>query len=225
MTAAADAADRARLLAAVLTHVPFDGWSAAALRAGARDSGIDAATALRLFPDGPAGLIAAFSAEADRAILDTLAATDLAPLRMPERIALAVRARIEAIAPHREAARRAAAHLALPNASALGARLLYRTVEAMWTGAGDRAADFSWYTKRATLAAVYAATLLAWFDDRSEGNAATWAFLDRRLADVARLGRLGKSVEAILARAPGCLRATAPRRPGRRWAPPRSRAV
>lgn len=225
MTAAADAADRARLLAAVLAHVPFDGWSGAAIRAGAREIGIDPATARRLFPDGPAGLLAAFSAEADCAMLVALAATDLATLRMPERIALAVRARIEAIAPHREAARRAAGHLALPTSGALGATLLYRTVEAMWTGVGDRSADFGWYTKRATLAAVYAATLLAWFDDRSEGFTATWGFLDRRLADVARLGRFRKSVEAVMTRAPEALRMAAPRRPGRRWTPPRSRAV
>ena len=37
-----------------------------------------------------------------------------------------------------------------------------RTVDAIWHAAGDRSADFSWYTKRAILAAVYTATVLYW---------------------------------------------------------------
>jgi ubiquinone biosynthesis protein COQ9 len=44
------------------------------------------------------------------------------------------------------------------------------------------------------LAGVYGATLLYWLDDRSPGSAATWAFLDRRIDDVMRLGRLRASV-------------------------------
>jgi ubiquinone biosynthesis protein COQ9 len=54
----------------------------------------------------------------------------------------------------------------------------------MWRAAGDSSVDFAWYTKRATLAAVYAATMLAWMDDDSEGFADTRAFLDRRIGDV-----------------------------------------
>jgi ubiquinone biosynthesis protein COQ9 len=54
----------------------------------------------------------------------------------------------------------------------------------MWRAAGDTATDFNFYTKRALLAGVYGATLLVWLDDRSEGCAATWRFLDRRIADV-----------------------------------------
>jgi hypothetical protein len=62
----------------------------------------------------------------------------------------------------------------------------------------EGAADFSWYTKRATLAGVYAATLLFWLRDDSEDDAATLAFLDRRLEGVARFGRPRRRAEEIL---------------------------
>jgi len=35
---------------------------------------------------------------------------------------------------------------------------LARLADEMWYLAGDRSVDFSWYTKRATLSAVYAST-------------------------------------------------------------------
>ncbi len=78
-----------------------------------------------------------------------------------------------------------------------GRRPMHRRArsDAIWHAAGDRSADFSWYTKRAILAAVYSATVLYWLRDTSEDDAATLAFLDRRLAGVGRIGRLRKRVE------------------------------
>ena len=56
----------------------------------------------------------------------------------------------------------------------------------MWRLAGDTATDFNHYSKRAILGSIYAATLLVWLDDDSDGQAETTAFLDRRLGEVAR---------------------------------------
>ena len=77
---------------------------------------------------------------------------------MRERIALGVKTRLDILAPHREAVRRMLAFLALPANLPLAARLLYRTIDAIWYAAGDRATDFSFYTKRGLLAGVYAST-------------------------------------------------------------------
>src|ERR1700734_4191242 len=41
------------LLEAMLPDITFDGWSIAALNAGARSLGLDVGAALRLFPEGP----------------------------------------------------------------------------------------------------------------------------------------------------------------------------
>jgi ubiquinone biosynthesis protein COQ9 len=185
------------LLAAALPHVAFDGWGRAALAAGARDLGMDVADAERHFPGGACKLVEYFSGWADRRMEAALAEHDLAAMRLRDRIALAARLRIEALAPHREAVRRALGWLALPVNAPLGLKLLYRTVDAMWFAVGDRSVDFSFYTKRALLAGVLSATTLFWLDDASEDGAETWAFLDRRIADVMRIPRLkGRAREA-----------------------------
>ena len=57
----------------------------------------------------------------------------------------------------------------------------------MWHAAGDTSADFSWYTRRATLAGVYTATIAWWLRDADPSIFGAMQFLDRRLADLARL--------------------------------------
>src|SRR5260221_8353573 len=94
------------LLEATLSHVPFDGWSRLAMRAGARDIDLSEADSAELFPDGPAQLAAHFNDWADRKMLAVLEATDLAALKIRERIAAGVRARLTVLEPHREAVRR-----------------------------------------------------------------------------------------------------------------------
>jgi len=54
-------------------------------------------------------------------------------------------------------------------------------VDDLWHLAGDTATDSAWYTKRASLAAVYLATELYMITDKSHGFQDTWAFLDRRM--------------------------------------------
>ena len=197
---------RDALIEAMLPDVPFDGWSRAALRAAARRIGAPAAEALALFPDGPADFVACFSRWADRRMLDRLESLALDRLRVPERVALAVNTRLEIVEPWREAVRRALTILSLPQNTPLAMRLLYETVDGIWYAAGDSATDFSFYTKRATLAGIYAATLLYWLEDRSPGFADTRAFLDRRLAEVARISQARHRLQTALDRLPNPLR-------------------
>lgn len=190
---------RDRLLDAALVHVPFDGWTAAVLNAAARDLGISHAQALAAFPGGAADMIDYWNRRSDERMLQQLAERDLSELRYRDRVALAVRLRLEA-AGHREAVRRGLAYLSMPQNAALAARCLYRTVDTIWHGLGDRSTDFSFYTKRALLAGVYSATVLYWLDDRSEGSAATWAFLDRRIDDVMKIGKAREGLERLAER-------------------------
>jgi len=197
--------ERAALIEAILPEVPFDGWSRPALRRAARRVGLAPAEALALFPGGPSDLVAGFSRWADQRMLDRLDAVSLEAAHTPERIARAIATRLEIVEPWREAVRRALAVLALPHHAPLAYRLLYETVDAIWYAAGDVATDFSFYTKRATLAAVYGVTVLYWLEDRSEGFAETRGFIDRRLAGVARLGRARRDLETLAGRLPNPL--------------------
>lgn len=183
MTKSSDSDVKARLLEAARQHVPFDGWSETAFRAAAQEAGIGPALARAVCPRGAVDLALAFFDEGDAGMQRRLAAADMGDMRFRDRVALAVRLRIEA-AEDRELVRRAMTLFALPQHALDSAQALWRTADRIWTALGDSSDDLNWYTKRATLSAVYGATLLYWLGDDSEGQARTWAFLDRRIADV-----------------------------------------
>ncbi|MGP9789312.1 COQ9 family protein [Roseinatronobacter sp. NSM] len=177
------------LLDAALNHVPFDGWSDDSLRAAARDVGMDAAHAKALFPRGGVDLALAYHRRGDGQMLARLAETDLQQLRFRDRIATAVRLRIEACE-DRELVRRGTTLFALPPYAPDGARAIWGTADMIWTALGDTSRDVNWYTKRATLSGVYSATVLFWLGDDSTGAQATWSFLDRRIDDVMQFERV-----------------------------------
>jgi ubiquinone biosynthesis protein COQ9 len=187
-----------RIFEAALNHVPFDGWSRKSLLAGAADAGFDAATARRLFPSGGDDLLAHLDFWADRQMLARLDGLDLGSMRMRERVAAAVRARLEALAPYHEAVRRAASAYALPNNAVRASRRLWRTVDTIWHAVGDTGGGLGYYTKRGLLAAVYSSTLLYWLEDRSEDFEDTWSFLERRIDDVMRIGKVRSGIENAL---------------------------
>lgn len=181
MVAARDA-----VLDAALSHVPFDGWSEATFRAAVAQSGVASGLARALFPRGAVDLALAYHKRGDALMVARLKATDLGSMRYSDRVATAVRYRLEA-ASDNEAVRRGTTLFALPQHAADGARAIWGTADAIWTALGDTSRDLNWYTKRATLSGVYASTVLYWLGDDSTGHHATWEFLDRRIADVMRI--------------------------------------
>jgi ubiquinone biosynthesis protein COQ9 len=197
-----DAKTRSALLAAALDHIPFDGWSKLAMDQANKDLELPDGTVHRLFPRGVRELLTYSSDRADQEMLSGLSTTDLNTLKIRERIALAVKLRIQVDAPHREAVARAATWLALPGHHVLAGRLLYATVDNMWHGIGDTSVDFNFYSKRALLAGVVSSTVLFWLQDESEDNVATWAFLDRRINDVMKIQKTKAQLGNIAGKLP-----------------------
>lgn len=179
--------DRDLVIAALLPRIAAEGWSAGALRAAAVEALGDAGAARALFPRGAASAVEAWADRSDRAMAEAAAAEGILSLRTPARIRRLVEIRLVQAAPHRDALRRALGLLALPWNAAAAARITARTVDAMWRAAGDTSDDISWYTRRGTLAGVYGATLAYWLREPADLEG-TLRFLDRRLADVARIG-------------------------------------
>lgn len=190
------------ILDAALTHVPFDGWSEASFEAAVSDVGAGMAEARALFPRGAVDLAVAFHRRGDKALAKALAETDLGAMRFRDRVAHAVRVRLERVEDHKEAVRRGATLFALPIYAADGAKLVWETADVIWNGLGDTSQDLNWYTKRATLAGVYSATVLYWLGDQSEEQGATWAFLDRRIGDVMRIEEIKAKVRSSSALKP-----------------------
>jgi ubiquinone biosynthesis protein COQ9 len=81
------------------------------------------------------------------------------------------------------------ARLALPGQLPRRLRIIASTTDSIWFAARDTSADFSWYTKRLSLGAIWLATLLFWLSDESPSAEASIAFLDRRLAGAGRIGK------------------------------------
>lgn len=177
---------RLALAPEVALSAAFDGWGSAAVYAAAQALGVAPEAALYAMGDKPMALIAAFAARVDADMAAALPAEMLAGLPVRERIARLVWFRLAAWRGAEEALRRAQAIMALPGNVAASLKLGWHSADVMWRLAGDRATDYNHYTKRATLAAVYAACLAAYVSDTSEDKADTRAFLDRRIAGVMR---------------------------------------
>lgn len=186
------------ILDAALMHVPFDGWSETAFKAAIEDVDIAPALARGLFPRGAIDLAAAYHRRGDDAMIAALDARDMSDIRFRDKVALAVRLRLELVE-DKEAVRRGATLFALPMHAAEGAKLIWGTADCIWTALGDDSRDINWYTKRATLSGVYSSTVLYWLGDDSLDNEASWAFLDRRIDDVMQI----EKVKAQVRKAPG----------------------
>lgn len=170
-------------------NAAFDGWSDKALAMSAEQLGVPAERARLAFPEGTVQMIDAWFESIDRAMTAAWPPERIAALKIRDRIRSLVFHRIETINPNKEALRRAFAILAQPQNAMAAARFAWRAADRMWRLAGDTATDFSHYSKRGILAALYTSTMLVFLDDSSEGLTETHGFLDRRIDDVMRFER------------------------------------
>ena len=183
----------------MLRHLPFDGWSETAMQRTAEELSLSASDVARLFPKGFASVITIGSDDVDAKMVAKFMERfsdkfDGMPVHIRIRELLLIR--FEILQPHKEAVRKIITFLAKPDHVELGNRLLYNTLDRVWRAAGDRSTDFNFYTKRATLGAVYGATMLAFLNDDTPDMQKTHAFLDRRLQDVAKIPKVTKPLRA-----------------------------
>ena len=183
-----------------LRHVPFDGWTLKALEHGAADAGISTDEASALFEHDINKVVAHYSDMMDQQMLKKVAKMKLTEMKIRDQIATCVMTRLNLMAPHREAAQRAASYLTFPTRTALGTKLLYQTVSRIWYAAGDTATDFNFYTKRALLAGVYGSTLVYWFSDFSKDFADTEKFLKRRIENVMMIPKIKGTIKDVCTR-------------------------
>ncbi|WP_295512488.1 COQ9 family protein [uncultured Sulfitobacter sp.] len=182
-----------QLLEAALMHVPFDGWSEATFQAAIADTGVDSTIARAVCPRGSVDLAVAFHKQGDAKMLERMKSEDLSEMKFRDKIAAMVRFRLEVVT-DKEVVRRGTTLFALPQHAPDGAKLVWGTCDAIWDALGDTSDDVNWYTKRATLSAVYSASVLFWLGDTSDGHQATWEFLDRRIENVMQIEKLKAQV-------------------------------
>jgi ubiquinone biosynthesis protein COQ9 len=162
----------------------FEGWTDGALHQAAAATAVDAAVARLAFPGGAMDMIAAWIDCTDAKMQAAFGDGALAEKKIRERIRTLLQFRLDAVAGHEEALRRALAIQAIPQNLARTLQIGWHSADLMWRLAGDTATDYNHYTKRAILMGIYSATLAVWVEDESEGKAETRAFLDRRIEGV-----------------------------------------
>ena len=172
-----------KLMLAALPNVAFDGWSNSTFVAACREADISERKARLFCPRGALDLAVAFHKWGDDQFEISFKKKRISKLKVREKIKKAVELRIK-LASDKEAVRRGVALFALPIYAFEGSRLIWDTADLIWELIGDNSEDYNWYSKRTILSAVYAATVLYWLGDNSEGNEETWHFLDRRIEDV-----------------------------------------
>ena len=95
-------AARDAIVEAVLPQVAFDGWTMKTVAAAATDAGLPHGTAERLFPKGVVDLLGHLSDLSDRKMLAAMTESGETVNRTRDRLAMAVRLRIEVNAPYKE---------------------------------------------------------------------------------------------------------------------------
>jgi ubiquinone biosynthesis protein COQ9 len=178
------------ILDSMLAVVPFEGWTESAYAEALKQAGASRAGADDFFPNGVRDVVAFFGNRADEAMQKRIEAErGFARMRVRDKVTFAVRARLEALAPAREAMRRLMVWYAMPHHFATGIKRVYKTVDLIWKASGDTSTDYNFYTKRMLLSGVLKAVVLFWLSDDSPGQTATWEFLDRRIGEVMKLGK------------------------------------
>jgi ubiquinone biosynthesis protein COQ9 len=176
-------AAEARLLESAIGLASAEGWTGRLVRRAGEACGFSQGETELLLPKGPADLAALLSRRHDARALLMLQEIEPRALKMRERIALALEARLDAAAADEGATRRCAGFLALPPNLALAGRLAWESADVLWRWAGDTATDENHYSKRGLLAGILTGALAIRL---AGGRAAALRFTERRIDDVMR---------------------------------------
>jgi ubiquinone biosynthesis protein COQ9 len=170
-----------RVLDAAVALAPSEGWTRRMTTMAGAACGLTAGETDLLLPHGPEDLAALLSRRHDARALASLEELDPAAMKVRERIARAVEARLDAAAADEAAVRRLTGFLALPQHLALGGTLAWESADVLWRWAGDTATDENHYSKRLLLAGILTGGLAVRL---ASGRDAALAFVERRIADV-----------------------------------------
>lgn len=185
---------REKILEQMLAVAPFDGWTPRSLDQAISYSDLTAREASLAFPNGVRDLVQFWSETLDDAMRAAMTSDEFKSLKIREKVAFGINARLAALAPYKEAARRAAALLATPFYADLGAKLSWATSDSIWRGLGDKSTDFNYYSKRAILNGVWLSTFAKWLGDESETGSKTQEFLAARIDNVMQIEKVKAAI-------------------------------
>jgi len=184
-----------KFLDSFISHASFDGWSEKSMSLAAEELGIDKAVLYEMFPLGLNDVFLIYSKSLDEKMMREAKIEDFMPVHLKIRELALSRLRYETA--NKEFVNRTILFLSKPTNFRLGAKALYGTVDKIWRSTGDKSTDLNFYTKRATLASIYSATLVASLSHNCVDFKQTEEFFDRRLGDVSNFSKFKKSIENL----------------------------
>ena len=173
-----------QVLDQALRITSVEGWTWPAAILAGKACGLSQGETELLLPRGPEDLAALLCRRHDAQALAALAGVEPAALKIRQRIAHALEARLDAAMVDEAAERRLAGFLALPHNWPLAARLSWESADVIWRWAGDTATDENHYSKRALLAGILTGALAIRL---SSGAAAATTFIDLRIDNILAL--------------------------------------
>ncbi|KAK4944059.1 Ubiquinone biosynthesis protein coq9, mitochondrial [Elasticomyces elasticus] len=176
-----------RILSAAIARVPKHGFTDETLSLGAKDAGYLDVT-VQLFPRGAFDLIHYHLVKQRLALKSNVQFPEGTQLGLGPKVRALAMARLRANADIIHQWQGALGYMSLLGNIPASLKELHSLSDEIWYLAGDTAVDFSWYTKRASLATVYASSEMFMTTDTSKDFAATQEFLDRRLKAAQNLG-------------------------------------
>ncbi|KAF2005895.1 ubiquinone biosynthesis protein COQ9 [Amniculicola lignicola CBS 123094] len=160
------------ILSSALSHVPSYGFTSDALKLGARDAGyLDAST--NLLPRGVFDLVSYHLVTQRLALRDSVQFPSHSEQGAGKILGVGAKA---------------IAIMAQPTYVPASFAELARLADEIWFLAGDTSVDTSWYTKRASLSAIYSAAEVFMTQDTSKDFVETEQFFDARLEDAIKVG-------------------------------------
>ena len=186
---------REAILAHSLPLVARFGWTRLAVEEACKSLHLPP-TCHGLLPGGGLDLIAHAVRQNNHSLAASVRLADDMPMR--QRLKVVVRARLAAVLPLEKTRwAQAVGKLSSPSGALMGLQLLHETVDEIVHVCGDQSTDLAWYSKRAGLGMVYAATELHMLADMSPEKEATWEFLSRRIDNYANAFQLASQASKI----------------------------
>lgn len=186
---------REQLIKAALPFFEEKGWTMAALQDCCTSEKLELKDYHALFPEGIDGIITFIHEDMTQRMLSALEKIDLEPLKIKDRVTLAVMTRFKLMTPYQKAFY--AGRKDIIKRISLASKTLFTIADAIWYGIGDTSTDFSYYTKRLSLATIYGATFSYWLSDNSKDFINTSMFLERRVEDLSIIPKTKNKLKAF----------------------------
>lgn len=189
---------REALVKAALPYFEEQGWTTSALQSCCTEKKIALSDFHELFPEGVDDIITFIHEDMTQKMLEALEKVDLDALKIKDRVTLAVMTRFKLMAPYRRAFY--AGRNDIIQRVSLATKTLFKICDAIWYAIGDDSTDFSYYTKRLSLATIYGATFTYWLSDNSKDFVNTAMFLERRLEDLSIIPKTKNRIKSFFER-------------------------